>query len=191
MEELKEKVPQYAYYGAIGTGLFFFIQYLSYSYGFWFGTHCIAGSNVCPTSVTGEHYSPGQFTSCFFTIFIGSFNFMQIVPNITAILNGMKAGKRLYKVIDQKSTIDSEENKEVGLKRVKKGFNIEFENVTFSYPSRKHEKVLNRLNLVIQEGEVHALVGDTGSGKSTVVQLIMRFYDPDEGNILLDGVNIK
>lgn len=67
---------------------------------------------------------------------------------------------------------------------------IEFENVTFSYPKDKEKKVLNKLNLKFDLKHT-ALVGESGCGKSTVLQLIMRFYDPDEGNIFIDGVNLK
>ncbi len=102
MNILKEKVTNWAIYAGIGTGLFFFIQYCAFSFGFWYGTHCVANSYRC-TSDTA--YTPGDATIVFFTIFVGSFNFMQLVPNVVAILDGMKAAKRLYDVIDKKSII--------------------------------------------------------------------------------------
>lgn len=68
---------------------------------------------------------------------------------------------------------------------------IEFRNVWFRYPTRKEDFVLKGLNLVIQPQESVALVGESGCGKSTFVSLMMRFYDPDNGEILLDGVNLK
>lgn len=67
--------------------------------------------------------------------------------------------------------------------------NIEFENVTFEY--KNGEKVLENFNLNIKAGETIALVGETGSGKSTIVNLACRFYEPTEGEILIDGVNYK
>lgn len=63
--------------------------------------------------------------------------------------------------------------------------------MTFAYPSKKDEIILKKLNLDIPPGQISAYVGDTGSGKSTVIQLVMRFYDPDEGKILLDGIDLK
>ncbi len=68
---------------------------------------------------------------------------------------------------------------------------IEFRDVTFTYPSRPNEKILNAFTLSVTKGEKLAIVGPSGAGKSTVFQLIQRFYDPAGGQILIDGVNIK
>lgn len=68
---------------------------------------------------------------------------------------------------------------------------IEFRDVSFCYPSRPGELVLNGVNLQIQPHKVTAVVGDSGAGKSTLTHLIMRLYDPTNGTILLDGVDIK
>jgi len=68
---------------------------------------------------------------------------------------------------------------------------IEFKDVWFRYPTRKTEFVLRGLSLTIEPNESVALVGESGCGKSTFVNLMMRFYDPDFGQILLDGVDIK
>jgi ATP-binding cassette, subfamily B (MDR/TAP), member 1 len=102
---LKEKVLKWAILAGLGTGLFFFIQYCAFSFGFWYGTHCVAGSYRCSTSVTGSVYTPGEATIVFFALFVGSFNFMQLLPNITAILEGLKAAKRLYRIIDLEPAI--------------------------------------------------------------------------------------
>ena len=63
--------------------------------------------------------------------------------------------------------------------------------MTFAYPKKKDEKILDNLNLDIRAGDITAFVGDSGCGKSTVIQLVQRFYDPDEGKIYLDGVDLK
>jgi ABC-type multidrug transport system fused ATPase/permease subunit len=68
---------------------------------------------------------------------------------------------------------------------------IEFKDVWFRYPSRKEEFVLRGLSLKISPNESIALVGESGCGKSTFVSLLMRFYDVDFGEILIDGRNIK
>lgn len=68
---------------------------------------------------------------------------------------------------------------------------IEFKNVWFRYPTRKEDFVLRGLNIKICPKESIALVGESGCGKSTFVNLLMRFYDVDFGEILIDGVNIQ
>ncbi len=68
---------------------------------------------------------------------------------------------------------------------------IEFKNVWFRYPTRKEDFVLKDFCIVINPCETVALVGESGCGKSTFVNLMMRFYDVDFGEILLDGINIK
>src|SRR5205807_2904337 len=64
---------------------------------------------------------------------------------------------------------------------------VAFENVTFSYPSRKEVTVLRDLSLTAKAGQRIALVGPSGAGKSTIVSLLLRFYDPDSGRVLIDG----
>ena len=68
---------------------------------------------------------------------------------------------------------------------------IEFKNVWFRYPTRKEDFVLRGINITVNPGDSVALVGESGCGKSTFVNLLMRFYDPDDGEILLDGVDIS
>ena len=68
---------------------------------------------------------------------------------------------------------------------------IEFKDVWFRYPTRKDDFVLKGLTLTINPNESVALVGESGCGKSTFVNLMMRFYDPDFGTVYLDGVDIK
>ena len=69
--------------------------------------------------------------------------------------------------------------------------NVKFENVSFRYPNSSGRPVLNNINLDIKKGEVIAVIGATGSGKSSLVNLIPRFYDADEGVVSVDGVNIR
>ena len=69
--------------------------------------------------------------------------------------------------------------------------NIVFENVSFSYPSRHSFKVLNNFSLTIKEGTSLALVGQSGGGKTTATKLLLKFYDPTEGEVRLDGISLK
>ena len=68
---------------------------------------------------------------------------------------------------------------------------IRFDNISFSYPSRAEQKILNNLNLVIPGGKILAVVGPSGSGKSTLASLILRFYDPQSGTIKIGDMNIN
>jgi ABC-type multidrug transport system fused ATPase/permease subunit len=63
--------------------------------------------------------------------------------------------------------------------------------VTFAYPKDKRVNVLKNISLTMNAGAINAFVGDSGCGKSTIIQLVMRFYDPDEGRITLDGHDLK
>uniref|UniRef100_A0A669QCE8 ATP binding cassette subfamily B member 11 n=1 Tax=Phasianus colchicus TaxID=9054 RepID=A0A669QCE8_PHACC len=89
----------------------------------------------------------------------------------------------------QKPTIDC--MSEEGYKLDKVRGEIEFHNVTFHYPSRPDVKILDNLSMVIKTGETTAFVGASGAGKSTIIQLIQRFYDPTDGMITLDGHDIR
>ena len=82
------------------------------------------------------------------------------------------------------------ENKKVADPKSFRG-EIQFQDVWFRYPTRRNDWVLKGLNLHIKPNETVALVGESGCGKSTTVQLILRFYDVDAGRILVDGVDVR
>ncbi len=97
--------------------------------------------------------------------------------------------KTVFKIIDRKSQIDS--FSETGNTLDDVVGQIEFKNVDFEYASRPGVKILDNFSLNIENSKTNALVGRSGCGKSTVVSLLLRFYDPTNGQILLDGVDIK
>ena len=100
--------------------------------------------------------------------------------------------KSIYKTMNTPSEINAfkNENNDKRFPRIFKG-KIEFKDVTFCYPTKPNQKILKHLSLVVNPGEQAALVGYSGSGKSTIIQLIERFYDVTEGEILIDDINIK
>lgn len=92
-------------------------------------------------------------------------------------------------MIDRIPEIDSEDTKGIILENI--NGNLDFEHVKFTYSSRPETIILNNFNLKVEAGKTVALVGASGSGKSTAIALVQRFYDVDEGIVKIDGVDIK
>ena len=101
---------------------------------------------------------------------------------------GLSAGKRILPIIDTKNLIETNDDK---LHLNLSTGDIEYKNINFSYYTNKDNKVLNNINIKINGGKMTALVGQSGSGKSTILSLIPRIYDPRSGVIEIDGQNIK
>ena len=111
----------------------------------------------------------------------------QLTPALKKISEGKQAAARIYKIIDREPQIKSPQNPTT-LKQVE-GI-IKFENVSFCYPKDKTHQIFKNLSIEFDANKV-GLVGESGCGKSTIFQLIMRFYDPDEGRITLDGHDLR
>ncbi|MDX2301657.1 MAG: ABC transporter ATP-binding protein [Microscillaceae bacterium] len=104
---------------------------------------------------------------------------------LSNIQRGIVAGNRIFEVIDTEALIRDHEHA-LDLPKFEKS--IEFKNVSFRYEDRW---ILKNISFTIEKGQKVALVGETGSGKSTIADLIPRFYDVEKGEILIDGINIK
>lgn len=106
----------------------------------------------------------------------------------TNLNKGVGSAARIWEIFDRKYEIPYD----VGLvpTGLPKG-EITFENVAFTYPSRPNSQILNNFTLRINPGTVTAIVGRSGSGKTTIASLLLRLYDPQEGRIFLDGVDLK
>ena len=101
----------------------------------------------------------------------------------------LASAKRIREVMDEKLDLTDEDAKQKDL-TVRKG-EITFKNVSFRYYKNSEEKVLNNINLNIAAGSTVGIIGSTGCGKTTLVSMIPRLYDCDEGEVLVDGVNVK
>eukprot|EP00948_MAST-09A_sp_MAST-9A-sp1_P003354 g3354.t1 len=155
----------------------------------------------------------GDVLVVFFAILMGAFGLMGAFPALTTLEEARASAYQIYKVIDRKSPIslndenETDDNKASKKKQMNKvdqkkeqqdtdgktsaaSGDIEFRNVSFAYASRPQNKVLDDFNLRIPEGATVALVGPSGCGKSTLVSLLERFYDPTDGEILINNVNL-
>ena len=99
------------------------------------------------------------------------------------------AAERLFELLDAKPDISAPPNP-VHLPRPAEGA-VAFENVTFHYPSRPERAALDDFSLAVEPGETVALVGPSGAGKTTVFNLLLRYYDPEAGRVRLDGVDLQ
>lgn len=114
-------------------------------------------------------------------------SFMMITMIFIMIPRGIVSAKRINEVLDTKNIIE-DPNEEISIPSTKG--EIEFKNVSFKY-SDADEEVIKNISFKVNKGEMVAFIGSTGSGKSTLINLIPRFYDATEGEVLVDGINVK
>ncbi|XP_056863647.1 ABC transporter B family member 2-like [Raphanus sativus] len=113
----------------------------------------------------------------------------QAAPDVSAFVRAKAAAHPIFQMIERDTAAKT--SAKSGRKLSKVDGHIQFTDVTFSYPSRPEVVIFDKLNLAIPAGKTVALVGGSGSGKSTVISLIERFYEPTSGAVLLDGNDIK
>jgi ATP-binding cassette subfamily B protein len=101
----------------------------------------------------------------------------------------MASGKRICEVLDEKIDICDTENSNID-RKIEAG-KVEFKNVFYRYYKNREEAVLDNINLTIEAGETVGIIGSTGCGKTTLISMIPRLYDVDDGEVLIDGVNVK
>ncbi|KAI6129641.1 ste6-like protein, partial [Pisolithus croceorrhizus] len=178
-----------------GMGVFFFIIYSAYALAFDFGT----------TLINEGHATAGQVVNVITAILVGSLSLAMMAPEAqgkctrhaingfsntsTAITTACGAAAKLFATIERVPDIDS--TSPDGLKPEKVVGEITLENVQFSYPARPDVPILKSINITFEAGKAAALVGASGSGKSTIVSLVERFYDPLSGTVKLDGVDLR
>ena len=124
--------------------------------------------------------------------FTSSLNYLLNI--ISSTLFGILEWRKFLEFYDIESKIFSKENAEIpklDYKEEKEGLEIEFKNVDFSYPSKSDVQIFKNLSFKIPSGKVVAFVGYSGSGKTTITSLIQRFYDPNNGEIKINDINLK
>ena len=196
-EELLKPSNDTAVLYQIKTGFAFGLsqcaQYMVFAAMFFFGGKLI-NDGIDP--VTGEmSINPQDVFVALFAIMFGATHMGSASAMGPDIGKAGGAAKRVFGILESPTQIDAiaidaqPEKKRIDFKGCKG--KIEFRNVWFRYPTRKEDFVHRGLNLTINPGESVALVGESGCGKSTFVNLMMRFYDVDSGAIYLDDDNIK
>ena len=152
--------------------------------------------------VINEQATAGEFFT-FLTAMVSAYKPAKSFSGLNIKMqNALVSAKRIYQIIDDKPKIVEAENSII-LDEVKG--EIEFKNVSYQYRVQQDTsfevidtddtlidtKAVDNLNFKLQHGKSYALVGHSGSGKSTIFNLLLRFYDPTEGDIYIDGVNLK
>uniref|UniRef100_H2LZP9 ATP-binding cassette, sub-family B (MDR/TAP), member 4 n=1 Tax=Oryzias latipes TaxID=8090 RepID=H2LZP9_ORYLA len=179
LQQAKKMGMKKAISANIAMGFTFLMIYFSYALAFWYGSTLI---------LSGE-YTIGSVLTVFFVVIIGVFTMGQTSPNIQTFASARGAAHKVYNIIDKEPIIDS--YSEDGFKPDFIKGDIEFSNIHFTYPSRPDVKILENMSLSVKSGQTMALVGSSGCGKSTTIQLLQRFYDPVEGNVSIDGHDIR
>ncbi|KAJ4872169.1 ABC transporter B family member 1 [Raphanus sativus] len=163
----------------MGLGATYFVVFCCYALLLWYGGYLVR-----------HHLTNGGLAiATMFAVMIGGLGLGQSVPSMGAFAKAKVAAAKIFRIIDHKPTI--ERNSESGVELESVTGLVELKSVDFSYPSRPDVKILNEFTLSVPAGKTIALVGSSGSGKSTVVSLIERFYDPTSGQVLLDGHDLK
>jgi len=138
--------------------------------------------------VTGE-LTPGQLSAFVFYAVLAASAVGALSEVVSDLQRAAGATERLFELLDARSDV-TQPAAPLPLPRPVKG-DVAFDRVTFQYPSRPLDSALEDFDLRIEPGETVALVGPSGAGKTTVFQLLLRFYDPQQGRITLEGVDIS
>jgi ATP-binding cassette subfamily B (MDR/TAP) protein 1 len=153
--------------------------YLNYSLSFWQGSRYLVWGEI----------GLNQVVTILLAVMIGAFSLGNVAPNIGAFTTATAAGVKIFSTIDRVSPLDPKS--ETGKKLDTVEGNVELRNIRHIYPSRPEVVIMEDVSLVIPAGKTTALVGASGSGKSTIVGLVERFYDPVGGSVFLDGHNVQ
>ncbi|KAF2130329.1 leptomycin B resistance protein pmd1 [Dothidotthia symphoricarpi CBS 119687] len=169
---------------AVQAGLLYFIAFSASALGYWRGSRKIADA------IEGNgNTTIGQIYTVTFILLDGAIVLSQVAPLLPLFGGAVAAFKRLQKDIETQPTINNISASSESPSMV--DGSIEFRKVAFTYPSRPDQPVLNSISFDCEAGKLTAIVGLSGSGKSTIASLISRFYDPQSGNVWLDGHDVK
>ncbi|KAL2064471.1 hypothetical protein VTL71DRAFT_4965 [Oculimacula yallundae] len=169
----------------IQSGVLYFVAYSANGLAFWQGSKQIAAAVRRENGGT----TVGAVFTVIFILVEASLLLSQVAPFLHMFVAAVASYQKLIGDIDRVPTIDG--TSESGLRLEQSEASFEFKNVSFTYPSRPEIAVLDKINLSIPVNKHTAIVGQSGSGKSTVAALVGRLYDPTEGQILFNGHDLK
>ncbi|KAK2030382.1 P-loop containing nucleoside triphosphate hydrolase protein [Colletotrichum zoysiae] len=155
------------------------LNFLCASLAFWYGSRLVAT----------ENYTMFQFFVCYTAVIAGAYSAGAIFSFAPDIGKARDSAARMQALFRQPVSIDVRTSD--GSAPSKAERSITLRNVSFTYPSRPDRLVLDNVNISVRPGQYIALVGGSGSGKSTVISLLERFFDPDQGQIIFASENIK
>ncbi|XP_041979050.1 ATP-dependent translocase ABCB1 [Aricia agestis] len=169
------------FFNGLAMGALFFCIFGSYALSFWFGYRLMVEEP--------ETYDVDTMIAVFFGVMMGSANFgiSSTLMEVFGVAKG--AGAQIFNLIDNVPTINPILNRGVTPPAIEG--NIELKDVKFYYPSRPDVPVLKGVTLNVQRGQSVALVGHSGCGKSTIIQLISRYYDVVDGGVFIDGNDVR
>ncbi|VFQ60302.1 unnamed protein product [Cuscuta campestris] len=163
----------------LGLGIILLVVFSTYALAVWYGAKLIMHNG----------YKGGDVVNVMIAIMMGGMSLGQTLPSINAFASGKAAAYKMFETIEREPSIDASNTTGVTLEDVRG--EIELKNVYFRYPARPGVEIFSGFSLRVPSGKNAALVGQSGSGKSTVISLLERFYDPNAGEVLLDNINLK
>ena len=161
-------------------GFLFFVMFGTYALALWYGS----------TLLLAGQYTGGKVMNVIFAVIIAGFETGQSTPNIAGLNAARVAATAAFAVIDRQPEIDQSPESGGKVLDSVRG-EVALQDVTFAYPTRPGVNIMAGTSLVIPAGRSMALVGPSGSGKSSTVALIQRFYDPQSGSVTLDGLDLR
>ncbi|XP_057975011.1 ABC transporter B family member 13-like isoform X2 [Malania oleifera] len=162
-----------------GYGVSQLLSFCSYALGLWYASVLIKRKDS----------DFGDIMKSFMVLIVTAFSVAETLALAPDIVKGSQALGSVFGILQRKTAINPNDPTARAVIDVRG--DIEFKNVSFKYPMRPDIPIFEELNLKISAGESLAVVGQSGSGKSTVISLVMRFYDPSSGMVLIDGLDIK
>ncbi|MCO5553410.1 hypothetical protein L7F22_006931 [Adiantum nelumboides] len=163
----------------IGYGVAQFFMYSAYGLALWYSSTLIQRNQV----------DFGAVMKCFMVLIITALGIAETLALAPDIVKGSHALRSVFDILDRKTEINPDDSEGEDVTEIRGA--IELKHIDFSYPSRPGIMVFSDFNLKVHPGRSIALVGASGSGKSTVVGLIARFYDPLVGQVLIDGKDVR